>query len=141
MRSLPRNSPEAAARIVALVLISDGRVRRAEIDTLRELRIERTLGLARGRFVRVTQALCDDLLASAYDIGTSSCDIDERTLAAVMAEIDDPALRRTVLRLAVATAEADRHLAKAEAVVMAAALRYWSITVDSDGETATTAAT
>ena len=34
MRTYPRNSPEAAARIVALVLISDGHVCRSEIETL-----------------------------------------------------------------------------------------------------------
>ena len=125
MRSLPRNSPEAAARIVALVLISDGRVRRAEIDTLRDLRIERMLGLAPGRFIQVTQALCDDLLRGAYGAGSPACSIGARTLAAMMAEVDDPALQDTVLRLAIATAEADRHLAKAEAVVVAAAVHHW----------------
>ena len=49
MRSYPRNSPEAAARIVALVLISDGHVCRSEIETLHRLQIERELGLAPGR--------------------------------------------------------------------------------------------
>lgn len=131
MRPLPLNSPEAAARIVALVLIADGRVRRAEIDTLRDLRIERTLGLAPGRFVRVTQALCEDLLDGAYDAGERACSIGDATLAAMMAEVDDPGLRSTVLRLAVATAEADRHLARAEAVVMAAALQHWGMTAEA----------
>jgi hypothetical protein len=34
MRSYSRNSPEAAARIVALVLIADGHVCRSEFDVL-----------------------------------------------------------------------------------------------------------
>jgi hypothetical protein len=37
MRSYPRNSPEAAARIVALVLICDGHVCRSEVETLHRL--------------------------------------------------------------------------------------------------------
>ena len=44
MRSYPRNSPEAAARIVALVLISDGNVCRTEIEALQRLEVERELG-------------------------------------------------------------------------------------------------
>ncbi|MDH4418178.1 MAG: TerB family tellurite resistance protein, partial [Acidovorax sp.] len=34
MRSYPRNSPEAVARIIALLLISDGHVSRSELDAL-----------------------------------------------------------------------------------------------------------
>lgn len=34
MRSYPANSPEAAARIVALALVADGHVSLIEIDTL-----------------------------------------------------------------------------------------------------------
>ena len=45
MRSYPRNSPEAAARIVALVLISDGHVCSSEFDILKQLGAERELGL------------------------------------------------------------------------------------------------
>jgi hypothetical protein len=45
MRSYPHNSPEAAARIVALVLISDGHVCSSEFDILKQLGAERELGL------------------------------------------------------------------------------------------------
>ena len=45
MRSYPRNSPEAAARIVALMLISDGHVCSSEFDILKQLGAERELGL------------------------------------------------------------------------------------------------
>ena len=34
MRNYPRNSPQAAARIVALTLLADGHIDKAEIDTL-----------------------------------------------------------------------------------------------------------
>ena len=44
-----------------------------------------------------------------------------------MAEVDEPALQRKVLRLAVAAARADRHLADGEALVLAAARRHWGL--------------
>lgn len=125
MRSYPRNSPEAAARIVALVLIADGHVCRSEIEALHRLRVEETLGLAPGSFGQVVQTLCEDLLLGAYGSDSMMCSVDEATLASLLREVDDPAMQERVLSLASAAADADRHLADAEALVVAAARRQW----------------
>ncbi len=45
MRAYPCNSPEAAARLVALVLIADGHVCRSELDALDHFEAARELGL------------------------------------------------------------------------------------------------
>ena len=136
MRTYTRNSPEAAARIVALVLIADGHVCRSEIDALDRLHVERELGLAPGGFAQLIHTLCEDLLAGAYTSGSMMGDIDESTLACLLAEVDAPALQHRVLQLARAAAAADRHLADAETVVLAAARRHWRI-ADGDGAEAT----
>ena len=125
MRSYPRNSPEAAARIVALVLISDGHVCRSEIEALQQLEVEQALGLPRGAFSQVLHTLCEDLLLGAYGSGSMMCSVDEATLASLLAEVDEPALQAEVLRLAGAAAQADRHLADAELLVVTAARRRW----------------
>jgi hypothetical protein len=125
MRSYPRNSPEAAARIVALVLIADGHVCRSELDTLRQLELERELALPPGGFARVVQTLCEDQLLCVCARGLLAAQIGEDQLAGFMAEVDDPALQRRVLHLASAAALADHHLADAEGVVLEAALRHW----------------
>jgi hypothetical protein len=127
MRSYPRNSPEAAARIIALVLIADGHVCRSEVDILRQLRAEQALGLAPGAFDRVMHTLCEDLLASAYGSGSAMCRVDEPTLTALLAEVDDPALQTRVLSLACAAAEADRHLAPEEDLVVHTARQRWHL--------------
>jgi hypothetical protein len=57
--------------------------------------------------------------------------VDDGTWASLMAEISDQALQRTVLRLSLAAARADGHLAEGETVVMAAARRHWQLI---DGE-------
>ena len=110
MRSYTRNSPEAAARIVALVLISDGHVCRSEIEVLQQLHVEQELGLAPGAFAQVVHTLCEDLLIGAYGSGSMMCSVDETTLASLLAEVDDWVLQSKVLRLANAAAEADKHL-------------------------------
>lgn len=127
MRSYPRNSPEAAARIVALVLISDGHVCRTEVEALQRLNVEPELGLPPGAFAQVVHTLCEDLLMGSYGSATMMCSVDESTLASLLAEVDDPALQARVLRLAAAAAEADRHVADAEALVVTAARRHWRL--------------
>lgn len=125
MRSYPRNSPEAGARVIALVLISDGHVCRSEIETLLRLQVEHELGLAPGAFAQVMHTLCEDMLMGAYCSASMMCSVDDGTLASILSEVDDPALQAKVLRLASAAAEADQHLADAEALVVAAACQQW----------------
>ena len=127
MRNYPRNSPEAAARIVALVLISDGHVCRSEIEALDQSELERGLGLAPGGFAQVLHTLCEDLLTSAYGSGAWSCSVDEAALASLLAEVDDPELQRTVMHLALTAAAADSHLAEGEALVVSTARTQWGL--------------
>lgn len=127
MRSYPRNSPEAAARIVALVLISDGHVCSSEFEVLRQLDAARRLGLAPDALPGLVHTLCEDLLAGAGS-GALMEGIDPDTLASLMREIDDPQLQQQVLQLALAAARADSHLADAEALVLGAAAHHWKLT-------------
>ncbi len=132
MRSYPRNSPEAAARIVALVLISDGHVCRSEFDVFEQLEGPRELGLQSDSLPRIVQTLCEDLLMGDQGSGSMLGAVEEDALASLMAEVDDPALQRKVLGLAVAAARADRHLADGEALVLSAARRHWGLTEETD---------
>lgn len=125
MRTYPCNSPEAAARLVALVLISDGHVCRSEIDALDRLGATDELGLQPGAMPGIVQTLCEDLLLGAYASGSVPANVDKEALTSLMAEVTDPVLRGRVLRLAVAVADADRHLAEGEALVLEAARHHW----------------
>jgi hypothetical protein len=127
MRSYPRNSPEAAARIVALVLISDGHVCRSEFDVLRRPEVSLTLGLAADDMHRIVQELCEDLLMGAYAASSVLASIDAATLASIMAEIEEPALQRKVVELATIAAHADQTLAEGEALILEAAARHWHV--------------
>ena len=131
MRSYPHNSPEAAARIVALVLISDGHVCSSEFDILKKLGAERELGLEPQLLPHIVHTLCEELLASGYETGSLMGNVDDSAVASLMAEISDPALQRKVLSLSLAAARADGHLADGETMVVEAARHHWKL-VDGD---------
>ncbi len=131
MRSYPLNSPEAAARIVSLVLISDGHVCSTEFDILKRLGAERELGLEPQLLPHIVHTLCEELMATGYETGSLMRNVDDSTLACLMAEISDPVLQRKVLRLSLAAARADGHFADGETLVVDAARRHWQLV---DGE-------
>ena len=127
MRSYPLNSPEAAARIVALVLISDGHACTSEYDVLKQLDAEGELGLEPQLLPHIVHTLFEELLARTPATGSLLGNVDASTLASLMAEISDPALQRKVLRLSLAAAKADGHLADGETLVVEAARHHWKL--------------
>ena len=127
MRTYPSNSPEAAARIVALTVLADGDIGEAEIDLMRRLDVPKQLGLSQGDFGAVIDTFCEDLLSSKQLIWADACPVDERTLAHLMGEIDDPTLRRQVLRLCVEITEVDSRVTDGESIVLVAAVEHWGL--------------
>ncbi len=130
LRQYPRNSPQAAARIVALALLADGRLGAAELRVLDAHDAERTLGLRPSELPEVVDALCDDLLADAYAHRDDACCIEPEALQAMLDDVDDPALRAKVLRLCVAVIESQADGCDAEAIVLSAALRQWGVAAE-----------
>jgi len=127
MRRYPLNSPQAAARIVALTVIADGDVGQAELALLDELAVHEQLGLERAALHAVIDQFCEDLLSSHQLAWADACPVDEYTLAELMSEIDDPALRRQILDLCVRLVEADDLVGEGESVVLMAALAHWRL--------------
>lgn len=125
MRAYPCNSPQAAGRLLALAMLADDRACPAEFAALQALHAPRTLGLEPQALAQLVQELRDDLMLGEWQGGSLLDRIDERVLAQLMAEVDDPGLQARLLRLAQAAAEADGHLAAGEALVLAAARRHW----------------
>ena len=126
MRTYPNNSPQAAARIVALAMVADGQVCKAELDVLDRLGAHEQLGLQPEELHVVVHAFCEDLL-SAVQLTWDACPVDPQTLAELLAEVDDRELRLKVLRLCVAIVEADGHVAEGESIVLVAAVEHWGL--------------
>jgi uncharacterized tellurite resistance protein B-like protein len=127
MRKYAQNSPQAAARIVALTLVADGDVGQAELDLLDALAAHQQLGLERDALHAVIDTFCEDLLSSKQLNWADACPVDEYTLADLMGQVDDPALRRKVLALCVKLAEVDQHVAEGESIVLSAAVAHWGL--------------
>lgn len=127
MRSYPANSPQAAARIVALTVVADGDIGDAEIELLDRLAVHEQLGLTRHDLHALLDTFCEDLLSSGQLEWADACPVDERTLAELMGEIQEPALRLKLLRLCVALAEIDAHVAEGESIVLVAAVEHWGL--------------
>lgn len=127
MRKYAQNSPQAAARIIGLTLIADGDVGQAELAMLDELEVHQQLGLTRDALHAVIDTFCEDLLSSKQLNWADTCPVDEYTLTELMAELDDPDLRRKVLGFCVRLAEADDKVAEGESLVLNAAVGQWSL--------------
>ena len=127
MRSYPVNSPQAAARIVALTVFADGDIGDAEIAWLDRLVVHEQLGLTRHELHAVLDTFCEDLLSSDQLKWADACPVDERTLADQMGEIQDPALRLKLLRLCVELAEVDARVDEGESMVLVAAVEHWGL--------------
>ena len=127
MRAYPQNSPQAAARTVALTMLCDGHLSKAEIDAVHAQGIEHRLGLGPGQWQAVMRELCEDLLTATDMSWHANCGVDAHMLAGLLAEVSDPALRLEVLRLCLAVVDADAHLADGEELVMNAAVEQWGL--------------
>jgi uncharacterized tellurite resistance protein B-like protein len=125
MRRYPANSPQAAARIVALTVVADGDIGEAEIEWFDRLAVHDPLGLARHELHALLDTFCEDLLSSDQLKWADTFPVDERTLADRMGEIQDPAMRLKSLRLCVELAESDAHVAEGESIVLSAAVEHW----------------
>jgi uncharacterized tellurite resistance protein B-like protein len=127
MRSYPSNSPQAAARILALTLLSDGHLCTAELRQLHALDAAERLGLTPHELQAIVHAFCEDLLGTADHGWGAACHVDPGTLDAILAEVEDPRLRLTLLELCLSVVQADEHVADGESTVLAALVERWGL--------------
>jgi uncharacterized tellurite resistance protein B-like protein len=125
MQHYATNSPQAAARIVALALLSDGHLCKEEIDALDRVAAHEQLGLSPAEMHQVLHRLGQDLLEAAQHRWGGAGMLDAEVLDSVLDEVRDPALRQRIINLIVAVVDADTHVADGESAVLLAAWRRW----------------
>lgn len=130
MRTYPTDSPQAAARLLALTLIADGQLQASETAALLRFRAHDRLGLSAEAFHDVIHGACEDLLADASARGDDRCQLDPETLERLFDEIQQPALRRKVLRLIMRSIDADGRLHEGEMRLLLAAIDHWNLRPD-----------
>lgn len=131
MRSYPRNSPEAAARIVATLMLADSHVCRDELAVLDRSGAYEALGLAPERLHAVIREFCEDRLVGGGADWAEACRLDAHTLAVLLDEVESPELQRKVVQLCLAVVAAGAHGAVGGPEVLRAALDRWGLHRDA----------
>jgi len=127
MRHYPSDSPEAKARVVALALLADGAIDLNEIEALERHEVVSRLGLDHPGFDRVVREFCEDMLVSANRGPSGQIELDEDTIDALLADIQDPLTRKRMLRAVLDIVNADGRLADGEAVLVSQAMKSWGL--------------
>jgi hypothetical protein len=127
MRSYPRNSPHAAARVVALTVLADGHLGHQEIDALQRIDVAGRLDLSQADFMGVLQAVCDDLMASSHQHWSGIQHLPRTELKQMLDEIDDVGLRLIVMEICAALCECDQNLADAEYEMLCTQADHWDL--------------
>jgi uncharacterized tellurite resistance protein B-like protein len=127
MRSYPVNSPQAAARVLSMLMLADGHLSRPELDRLASLGAPERLGLSRDEMFQVLNSYCEERLQATHMNWAEACRLDLPTLRQLLSEIVDPDLRRTLLDLCVAVVGVDADAADDELRVLDEAAAAWNL--------------
>lgn len=127
MRSYPIDSPEAAARILAMTLVADSGPGNAEFHVLKSHDAAGQLGLTSHRLHTALREFCEDLLTGSEHSWSHACRLDESSMAAIMNEVQDDHLRERLMRLCVAVVEADGRIEEGESSILSTAMEQWGL--------------
>jgi hypothetical protein len=123
MKSYSVNSPEAAARVLAMAMLADGQYSMTEIRSLDRQNAPTRLGLTSEAFKAVVDDFCHDLLVAGAGQWTGTVDPDIREQ--LMREITDRELQDLILLQCETLMLADGHLADGEVELLDALSAKW----------------
>ena len=123
MRSYSIDSPHAAGRLLALMMIIDGNLTESELGAMDRTKILRHIDLDHADFQLLLHDLCNDLLTSTSH---GTVQLHNELIDNLLGEIESPDLRRSLLRAMWSIADADGWLADAEAILLTRASNAWS---------------
>ena len=127
-RHYPRNSPQAAGRILATALLANGDIKDVEWQRLADTQAFDRLDLHGLQWHVVLDELCQDLMTGVRP-GRDIL-IDGPTLAAWLDEIDNVALQALVIKLCAQVIEADGEVHPGESMLLRAALERWVLPME-----------
>ena len=132
MRPYPINSPQAAARLLAMILVSDGNYSMAELRALEQLDAPKRLGLTPEALKDVIDQFCQDLLSASKGAWIGSAQLDGADLRALFEEVQSPHLRREILSLSKGLVMADEYEAEGEVAMLDAMEKAWRASLRED---------
>jgi len=123
MQSYPTDSPEAAARVLAMALVADGHYSMTELKAVDRLDIPQQLGLGPDAFKAILDRFCLDLLATGDGQWCAGVPADVRQQ--LLAEVQEPGLRARLRQHCEAIMQADGHMADGETELLDALAGAW----------------
>ncbi|MET0919553.1 MAG: hypothetical protein ABWY07_14200 [Burkholderiales bacterium] len=127
MRSYAKNSPEAMARIVAMIMLSDADLGDGEVEMMDRLDVYERIGVTRGTFIRVVKEYFDDLLKE--DTGRIRL-IDAKRLDEVLDSVDDEKKQTDLAAILLNLISADGAMNDAELATLRHVLRHWGLSLE-----------
>ncbi len=124
------DTPDAAARVLVLAIVADGRLGACEVQALDDADAYARLGLDRDGFYRVMRAVCADLLDRQCATGDSMFKLDGPVAQAWIDQVRTPRLRQTVLELAFEVIRSDGVLHPGESRIFWQAMDRWGLRLD-----------
>lgn len=129
MKDYPKNSPQAMARAVIMMMVADTRIRDREIEALKRIGAFELLGMTEQAFADVLRDYFGDLQQHRVDDDRIAL-IDRERIDQVVDCIDDPALRRAACQIMLIVAKADGKVSAGESAVFRYVLERWNMTLD-----------
>jgi hypothetical protein len=126
MQTYATNSPEAMARVLAMMIVTDGHVDDREIAILDRLDAYQLIDLSRTDFMRVAKDYCGTLVNEAEAHGETSL-LDASRADRVIDCVDIEEKRMLVARLLLAVLAADHLQRKSELILYAHILDRWGL--------------
>ena len=123
MKAYSVNSPEAAARVLAMAMLADGQYSMTEIRALDRQQAPARLGLTPEAFKEVVDGFCHDLLLAGGGQWTGT--VDPAIRDQLMAEVTDRGLQDLILLQCETLMLADGHLADGEVELLDALSAAW----------------
>lgn len=127
MRRYPTNSPQAAARVVALTLLADGIVSRGELSSLVRFEVYQRVGLDN----KAMQSVLEELARDLYEFGVPAWDhtggLHPLIVQSVLEDVTDPQMRADIYQICRDVIEVDSHVSHGEHAVLQLASSQWRL--------------
>lgn len=131
MRSYPSNSPEATARILAMVMLVDGHADQSEIRALETHPAASRLGITPAIIEKVLHELCHDLLLPTDQEWGSAVRLTAETRRLLLAEVTDAWRQASIIELCASLVQADGEVHEAETALVSALHQHWHAANDA----------
>ena len=134
MRHYETDSPQAAARVLALALLADGGLDEAELRSLARNDLVRQLGISDEAFETVLRNYVQDVLQGTTYIDGMHLRLSSEIMRSLLDDIRDPEMQCMLLGAIRAIAHANGEIAAGEAALLAAAAERWARPQHRGGE-------